>query len=152
MLLSRPEPQPLPAPPFCGMQVTPALLKGLYSEPALEAGAKKPEKVLLATNGAEPGTRGMWLRQKPLLASCLCSLSHQDWPWRSNPEFLCWSEQEIPVSSWERPTGGDIITSISPEIQDRIKVLSWPWGATAPCHHPLCASLKQTLPVFLTQR
>jgi len=36
------------------MQVTPALLKGLYSEPALEAGAKKPEKVLLATNGAEP--------------------------------------------------------------------------------------------------
>lgn len=113
MLLSRPEPQPLPAPPFCGMQVTPALLKGLYSEPALEAGAKKPEKVLLATNGAEPGTRGMWLRQKPLLASCLCSLSHQDWPWRSNPEFLCWSEQEIPVSSWERPTRGDIITSIS---------------------------------------
>lgn len=45
-------------------------------------------------------------------------------PRGANPEFLCWSEQEIPVSSWERPTGGDIITSISPEIQDRIKVLS----------------------------
>ena len=83
---SRPEPQPLPAPPFCGMQVTPALLKGLYSEPALEAGAKKPEKVLLATKGAEPGTRGMWLRQKPLLPSYLCSFSHQDWPWRSKPQ------------------------------------------------------------------
>lgn len=31
MLLSKPEPEPLPAPPFCGMQVTPALLKDLYS-------------------------------------------------------------------------------------------------------------------------
>lgn len=33
VLLSKPEPEPLPAPPFCGMQVTPAFLKDLYSEP-----------------------------------------------------------------------------------------------------------------------
>lgn len=32
-------------------------------------------------------------------------------PGGTNPECLCWSEQEIPVSSWEsRGVGADFIT------------------------------------------
>ena len=110
MLLGRPEPQPFPAPPFRGMQVTPALLKDLYSEPSLEAATKKPEKAL-------PGYRWSRTRNPRHVAQTKAAPAFS-LVFFFPPRLAL--EEQTPSSSAAlsrkflsargRPTGGDFIT------------------------------------------
>lgn len=72
MFLSKPEPEPLPAPPFCGMQVTPALLKDLCSEPSSQPQGPQPKSQLQMEQNQGPKSSG--LRQRQLLPSCFLLL------------------------------------------------------------------------------
>lgn len=159
VLLSKPEPRPLPAPPFCGMQVTPALLKDLYSEPALKAANEKPEK--------HPFPGYKWNRTeaaRPVGSdksySCLLAFVPfltEMGPGGANPKFLCWSEQEIPVGSWERPMGGRFHHIDSPSLPPpkyRIASKSYPGPQGAAGLRPpstLCLPQEALPAAFLTQ-
>lgn len=159
VLWSKPEPEPLPAPPFCGMQVTPAFLKDLYSEPLSQPGGSCNKK---AREDPSPNYKWSRTRIPSHLGSdknsfCLLgfsAFSHHDWPWRSKPEFLHWFEQEIPVSSWERPTKGRFhhIDSPLPTPTLRYRIVSKsypsPRGSPVPTSAPVPSLRQRRQPSF----
>lgn len=147
MLLSKPEPEPLPAPPFCGMQVTPALRKDLYSEPSSQPRGlqtKNQRRPSPATHGAELGPQVVWAQTKATSAfMSFVPFPTEIGPGGTNPECLCWSEQEIPVSSRESLAGGQISSHrFPPTLRDTesCQSLTLALGEQCLCHHALCAS------------
>lgn len=117
------------------------LLKGLYSEPEAAQGCKQgtrgdPRQLPVEQN-QHPKPPG--LRQEQHLPSCLLLLFTLRLALEEQTQFFCWSEQEIPVSSWERPTvcwGEGEISSHRFPPRYRIVSKSCPGpGAQGLCHH-----------------